>query len=84
MARTRQYRPEHGWLRRLVEVRPCARPRPQHGGDPWHDFGSTSLTRSRVPLEDGGVKESGVGREGSKYGIQADLVVKYVCIGGIA
>jgi len=32
----------------------------------------------------GGVKESGVGREGSKYGIEDYLVVKYVCIGGIA
>jgi succinate-semialdehyde dehydrogenase/glutarate-semialdehyde dehydrogenase len=32
----------------------------------------------------GGVKESGVGREGSKYGIEDYLVVKYVCLGGIA
>jgi succinate-semialdehyde dehydrogenase/glutarate-semialdehyde dehydrogenase len=32
----------------------------------------------------GGVKESGVGREGSKYGIEDFLVVKYTCIGGIA
>jgi succinate-semialdehyde dehydrogenase/glutarate-semialdehyde dehydrogenase len=29
----------------------------------------------------GGVKESGVGREGSKYGIEDYLVVKYVCVG---
>jgi succinate-semialdehyde dehydrogenase/glutarate-semialdehyde dehydrogenase len=26
----------------------------------------------------GGVKESGVGREGSKYGIEEYLVIKYV------
>jgi succinate-semialdehyde dehydrogenase/glutarate-semialdehyde dehydrogenase len=32
----------------------------------------------------GGVKASGVGREGSKYGIEDYLVLKYVCIGGIA
>jgi succinate-semialdehyde dehydrogenase/glutarate-semialdehyde dehydrogenase len=32
----------------------------------------------------GGVKESGMGREGSRYGIEDYLVVKYVCIGGIA
>ncbi len=32
----------------------------------------------------GGVKESGFGREGSKYGIEDFLVQKYVCIGGIA
>jgi succinate-semialdehyde dehydrogenase / glutarate-semialdehyde dehydrogenase len=31
----------------------------------------------------GGVKESGVGREGSRYGIEDYLVVKYVCFGGI-
>jgi len=31
----------------------------------------------------GGVKESGMGREGSKYGIEDYLVVKYVCVGGI-
>jgi succinate-semialdehyde dehydrogenase / glutarate-semialdehyde dehydrogenase len=31
----------------------------------------------------GGVKESGLGREGSKYGIEDYLEVKYLCIGGI-
>jgi succinate-semialdehyde dehydrogenase/glutarate-semialdehyde dehydrogenase len=31
----------------------------------------------------GGVKQSGIGREGSKYGIDEYLVVKYVCIGGM-
>jgi succinate-semialdehyde dehydrogenase / glutarate-semialdehyde dehydrogenase len=31
----------------------------------------------------GGVKQSGFGREGSHYGIDEYLVVKYVCIGGI-
>ena len=29
----------------------------------------------------GGVKESGIGREGSKYGIDDYLVVKYLCLG---
>jgi len=29
----------------------------------------------------GGVKQSGIGREGSKYGIDEYLVVKYVCLG---
>jgi succinate-semialdehyde dehydrogenase / glutarate-semialdehyde dehydrogenase len=32
----------------------------------------------------GGVKESGLGREGSKYGIEDYLELKYVCMGGIA
>ena len=31
----------------------------------------------------GGVKQSGIGREGSKYGIEEFLEVKYVCLGGI-
>jgi len=31
----------------------------------------------------GGVKQSGIGREGSKYGIEEYLEVKYLCIGGI-
>jgi succinate-semialdehyde dehydrogenase/glutarate-semialdehyde dehydrogenase len=31
----------------------------------------------------GGVKESGIGREGSKYGIEEYLEVKYLCIGGV-
>jgi succinate-semialdehyde dehydrogenase/glutarate-semialdehyde dehydrogenase len=31
----------------------------------------------------GGVKQSGIGREGSKYGIEEYLEVKYVCMGGI-
>lgn len=31
----------------------------------------------------GGVKESGLGREGSKYGIDEFLEIKYMCVGGI-
>ncbi|HEY7760806.1 MAG TPA: NAD-dependent succinate-semialdehyde dehydrogenase, partial [Burkholderiales bacterium] len=31
----------------------------------------------------GGVKQSGIGREGSKYGIEEFLEVKYMCIGGL-
>jgi succinate-semialdehyde dehydrogenase/glutarate-semialdehyde dehydrogenase len=31
----------------------------------------------------GGVKESGIGREGSKYGIEEFLEIKYLCLGGI-
>jgi len=32
----------------------------------------------------GGVKESGLGREGSKYGIDDFVEIKYLCFGGIA
>jgi succinate-semialdehyde dehydrogenase/glutarate-semialdehyde dehydrogenase len=31
----------------------------------------------------GGVKQSGLGREGSKYGIEEYLEVKYLMLGGI-
>jgi succinate-semialdehyde dehydrogenase / glutarate-semialdehyde dehydrogenase len=31
----------------------------------------------------GGVKESGIGREGSKYGIEDYLEIKYLCLGGM-
>jgi succinate-semialdehyde dehydrogenase/glutarate-semialdehyde dehydrogenase len=32
----------------------------------------------------GGMKESGIGREGSKYGIEEFVEVKYICLGGIS
>ena len=31
----------------------------------------------------GGVKQSGIGREGSHYGIDEYLVIRYMCVGGI-
>ncbi|MDP6537738.1 MAG: NAD-dependent succinate-semialdehyde dehydrogenase [Gammaproteobacteria bacterium] len=31
----------------------------------------------------GGVKESGLGREGSRYGLEEFLEIKYLCLGGI-
>ena len=31
----------------------------------------------------GGIKQSGIGREGSKYGIDEYLEIKYLCMGGI-
>jgi len=31
----------------------------------------------------GGVKESGIGREGSRYGMEEYLEIKYLCMGGI-
>ena len=31
----------------------------------------------------GGMKESGIGREGSKYGLEEYLETKYMCIGGV-
>ena len=31
----------------------------------------------------GGVKESGLGREGSRYGIEDFMEIKYMCMGGL-
>ena len=31
----------------------------------------------------GGIKESGIGREGSKYGIDSFIEIKYLCFGGV-
>ena len=38
---------------------------------------------STVVAPFGGIKESGIGREGSKYGTEEFLEIKYLCIGGI-
>ena len=31
----------------------------------------------------GGIKQSGIGREGSKYGIEDFIEAKYICLGGV-
>jgi succinate-semialdehyde dehydrogenase/glutarate-semialdehyde dehydrogenase len=31
----------------------------------------------------GGVKQSGIGREGSKYGIEEYVEIKYICYGNV-
>ena len=31
----------------------------------------------------GGIKESGLGREGGTFGIEEFLEVKYICMGGV-
>jgi len=40
-----------------------------------------AITSDVIPF--GGVKESGQGREGSKYGIDDYVEIKYICMGGI-
>ena len=42
---------------------------------------SGTLSTEVAPF--GGIKESGFGREGSKYGIDAYLNAKYLCLGGV-
>ena len=50
------------------------------------DYGIVGINEGIISTEVapfGGVKESGIGREGSKYGIEDYLEVKYLCMGGI-
>ena len=50
------------------------------------DYGIVGVNTGLISTEVapfGGFKESGLGREGSKYGIDEFLEIKYVCVGGI-
>lgn len=57
----------------------------------WHvaeslEFGMVGINEGLISTEVapfGGIKESGLGREGSKYGIEDYLDVKYLCMGGM-
>lgn len=40
-----------------------------------------AITSDVIPF--GGVKESGMGREGSKYGVEDYMETKYICMGGL-
>ena len=51
------------------------------------DYGILGINTGVISTEVapfGGVKESGIGREGSKYGIDEWLEIKYLCMGGVA
>lgn len=50
------------------------------------DYGIVGINEGLVSHAEapfGGMKESGIGREGSKYGIEEYLEVKYMCLGGM-
>jgi succinate-semialdehyde dehydrogenase/glutarate-semialdehyde dehydrogenase len=50
------------------------------------EYGIVGLNTGLISTEVapfGGVKESGIGREGSRYGILDYTELKYVCVGGI-
>ncbi|SEC94080.1 succinate semialdehyde dehydrogenase [Tenacibaculum sp. MAR_2009_124] len=50
------------------------------------DYGMVGVNTGKISTTVapfGGVKESGIGREGSKYGIEEYLEIKYICIGGL-
>jgi len=51
------------------------------------DFGMVGINEGIISTElapFGGMKESGTGREGSKYGLDEYLEVKYLCMGGLS
>jgi succinate-semialdehyde dehydrogenase/glutarate-semialdehyde dehydrogenase len=50
------------------------------------EFGMVGVNESLISTEVapfGGVKQSGLGREGSRYGLDDYLELKYVCLGGM-
>lgn len=50
------------------------------------EFGQVGINASVISsavAPFGGIKQSGIGREGSKYGLDDFLEMKYVCIGGL-
>ena len=40
------------------------------------------ISAAQAPF--GGIKQSGIGREGSKYGVDEYTEIKYICLGGLA
>ncbi len=50
------------------------------------EYGIVGINEGSISTEVapfGGIKESGNGREGSKYGIDDYIEIKYLCMGGI-
>jgi len=50
------------------------------------DYGIVGINEGIVSHAEapfGGMKESGIGREGSKYGIEEYVEIKYLCFGGL-
>jgi succinate-semialdehyde dehydrogenase/glutarate-semialdehyde dehydrogenase len=50
------------------------------------EYGMVGINTGMISTEVapfGGMKESGLGREGSKYGIEEFLEIKYLCLGGM-
>jgi succinate-semialdehyde dehydrogenase / glutarate-semialdehyde dehydrogenase len=50
------------------------------------DYGLIGINEGVISTAEapfGGMKQSGLGREGSKYGIEEYLEIKYLAVGGI-
>ena len=54
---------------------------PKRSNTGWSGINTGLISTEVAPF--GGMKESGIGREGSRYGLEEFLEVKYLCIGGI-
>ena len=73
-------------LRNAARKRRACRASRRRGSPRRSKFGIVGIKESISSTEIasfGGMKESGIGREGSKYGIEEFLEVKYLCVGGI-
>jgi aspartate-semialdehyde dehydrogenase len=47
------------------------------------DYGMVAINRVKItgaPIPFGGIKQSGLGREGSRHGLEAFTDLKYVCL----
>ena len=47
------------------------------------EYGMIAVTRTKItgaPIPFGGVKQSGIGREGGRFGLEEFTELKYVCI----
>jgi succinate-semialdehyde dehydrogenase/glutarate-semialdehyde dehydrogenase len=50
------------------------------------EYGMVGVNTGLISMADasfGGIKSSGLGREGSKYGLEEFTEIKYACLGGI-
>ncbi|MBL7737176.1 MAG: aldehyde dehydrogenase family protein, partial [Chitinophagaceae bacterium] len=50
------------------------------------EYGIVGINEGLISTESapfGGIKQSGLGREGSKYGIEEYLEIKYMCFGNV-
>lgn len=72
------------WLASYVYTRDLARSWRVSEALEYGMVGINEVAISNEVAPFGGIKESGFGREGSKYGIEEYLDIKYRCIGGIA
>ena len=72
------------WASGSVEASDFAPPSPGQDLSIHLIYGSVGYLISTAEVPFGGVKQSGLGREGSRHGIEEYVEVKYLCLGDIA